>query len=154
MAVCCAGLATPALAQTPPPAGELAARLAAEAPPPPPPPEPAPPPPPASCGVPNCLALEISEDALRALRRGAEPAEFAEGISFSYDGERPPAIYFIAARYVNGRLAQYDKTSWIRPEGAANGLTIAEIPAALQEVTSFSLEGEARLAQAGDEALD
>ena len=111
------GLCAVAQAQTPTPAGELAARQAEQMRTLPPLPQPGPLPPPASCGAQNCITLEIGDNALRLLDRGVDPLEFGEGLTLSYEGAgEPAAIYFVAARYRNGRLANYAYTPWIRPE--------------------------------------
>lgn len=147
----CAALSGGALAQTPTPAGELAARMAAEAPPPPPAPEPEPLGPPASCGAQNCLSLTIAEDALRALRRGVEAEQFAEGISFSYEGAKPPAVYLIAGVYENGRLTDYEVTPWFRPE-PGEGLAVPDAAGIVGGAVDPLGEGSARVVEAGGDS--
>lgn len=133
-AAVCIVLCGGAQAQTPTPAGELAARQAAETQPLPPLPEPGPLPPPASCGAQNCLTLEISDRALRSLDRGADPAEFGEGLSFALEAAgAPPSVYFLAVRYENGRLAEYATTEWVRPDAGGEGLIIDGIAEAVAD---------------------
>lgn len=125
LAVVCCAVAAPVLAQngaTPPPAGAAfiddepaGGSVVGD--------RPAPPPAATSCGAQNCLTLELSPEALRAVERGGDLAAFAEGVSLAYEGAKPPAIYLVAARYENGRLTKYVNTPWFRPEGSGSGLT-------------------------------
>jgi hypothetical protein len=129
---------------TPPPAGaafadqEPAAGILAQQPAPLPPAN-------TSCGAHNCITLELDEDALRAVEHGGDPAAFADGISFIYEGERPPAIHFVAARYRNGRLEQYQTTRWIRPDEAGADIEIEGVADAVTGAAHLSGRPPSRL---------
>jgi hypothetical protein len=141
-----------ASAQTPTAAGVLMTQQAEATPQLPPLPAPGPLPPPASCGAQNCLALQISDNALRLLDGGAAPAEFAEGLSLSYEAAGAPlAIYFVAVRYEKGRLARYAYTPWVRPE-SGEGLNIEGIADVVAEVVDPLGAGEAEIVAASRRA--
>lgn len=103
-----------------------------------------------ACGAQNCLTLELSPEALRAVERGGDLADFAEGVSLAYEGANSPAVYFVAARYDNGRLTQYENTAWLRPEGAGAGIAFDGVAEAISRAANLIGQPPVALAPAAE----
>lgn len=96
-----------------PPAGEAPAEgedAAAEA----------PPPPPAhleACGAARCLSVGVTPELQQALDSGEATLEqLANGLTFTYEGQEPVRVYFVAARYEDDRMVRYDVSEAINIE--------------------------------------
>lgn len=80
-------------------------------------------PPPAnlqSCGAARCLTVSPGPELEQALAAGeATLDQIADGLVFTYEGEAPLRVYFVAARYNDDRLVRYDVSEAIAIEPGA-----------------------------------
>ena len=70
-----------------------------------------------SCGAARCLSVDIGQELQQTLADdGATLEQIADGLTFTYEGEEPLRVYFVAARYNDDRLVRYDVSEAINIE--------------------------------------